>query len=187
MADWPYCTAAWRKLRLAKLAIEPLCQPCKARGHLTSANTVDHIKPIADGGAAFPPLDQLMSMCARCHNEKTAANDRTHTKPFARKVKGVDANGNPVDPSDGWHTGADARAVQPIVSTDVHEFRPGDPEKKYFPDKSAAAKNGRAHRGRAGGGAQNHGKIGRYGPVGESKRYLVSGLTNEPADEAGFA
>jgi hypothetical protein len=105
MADWPYCTAAWRKLRLAKLAREPLCQPCKARDHLTSANTVDHIKPIAEGGEAFPPLDQLMSMCARCHNEKTAANDRTNTKPFARKIKGVDAAGNPVDPGDGWHGG----------------------------------------------------------------------------------
>lgn len=105
MADWPYCTAAWRRLRLAKLAREPLCQPCNARDVLTSANTVDHIKPIADGGEAFPPLDQLMSMCARCHNEKTAANDRAHTKPFARKVKGVDATGNPVDPSDGWHGG----------------------------------------------------------------------------------
>jgi 5-methylcytosine-specific restriction enzyme A len=105
MADWPYCTAAWRKLRLAKLAREPLCQPCKARDHLTSANTVDHIKPIAEGGEAFPPLTGLMSMCERCHNEKTAANDRTHTKPFARKIKGVDAAGNPVDPGDGWHGG----------------------------------------------------------------------------------
>ena len=105
MADWPYSTAAWRKLRLAKLASEPLCQPCKARDVLTSANTVDHIKPIADGGDPFPPLAGLMSMCGRCHNEKTAANDRGSVKPFARKIKGVDANGNPVDPGDGWHGG----------------------------------------------------------------------------------
>lgn len=103
MADWPYNTAAWRKLRLAKLAREPLCQPCMARDHLTSANTVDHVNPIADGGEAFPPFEGLMSMCARCHNEKTAANDRVHTKPFARQIKGVDVHGNPVDPSDGWH------------------------------------------------------------------------------------
>ena len=105
MADWPYNTTAWQKLRSAKLAHEPLCQPCQARGDFTPANTVDHMTPIASGGAPFPPLDRLMSMCERCHNEKTAANDRTHVKPFARKIKGFDADGNPVDPSDDWHGG----------------------------------------------------------------------------------
>lgn len=142
MADWPYSTAAWRKLRLAKLASAPLCQPCKARGNLTEANTVDHIKPIASGGEPFPPLSGLMSMCARCHNEKTAANDRTHTKPFARQIKGVDANGDPVDLGDGWH---------------------------------------------GGGGGSNHQNGHAQGPVWESQRYLVSTLTNDPADENGFA
>ena len=103
MAEWPYNTAAWRKLRLAKLASAPLCQPCKMRGQLTNANTVDHIKPIASGGDVFPSLCELMSMCSRCHNEKTAANDRRQTKPFSRQVKGIDAIGNPIDQLDGWH------------------------------------------------------------------------------------
>jgi hypothetical protein len=105
MADWPYNTATWQKLRASKLASCPLCHPCKLRGDLIEADTVDHIRPIADGGDPFPPLDGLMSMCARCHNEKTAANDRTYSKPFARKFKGFDASGNPVDPSDDWHSG----------------------------------------------------------------------------------
>jgi 5-methylcytosine-specific restriction enzyme A len=97
MAKWPYNTAAWQRLRLTKLASEPLCQPCKLRGKITTAKAVDHITPIARGGDAFPPLDGLMSMCERCHNEKTAAHDRKHKKPFARRFKGFDANGNPVD------------------------------------------------------------------------------------------
>ncbi len=105
MADWPYGTSAWQKLRLAKLASKPVCEPCEARGDVTVANTVDHMMPITSGGDPFPPLDGLMSMCERCHNEKTAANDRTHKKPFARKIKGIDAAGNPVDQSDGWHRG----------------------------------------------------------------------------------
>lgn len=70
------------------------------------ANAVDHITAIAAGGDAFPPLSGLMSMCERCHNEKTAATDRPGSKPFARRFKGFDADGNPVDPSDGWHGGA---------------------------------------------------------------------------------
>ncbi|TPW32740.1 HNH endonuclease [Pararhizobium mangrovi] len=105
MAQWPYNTAAWRKLRAAKLAVAPTCEPCAARGQIAQADTVDHMTPIASGGAPFPTLDRLMSMCARCHNEKTAANDRTHSKPFARRIKGFDANGNPVDPGDDWHGG----------------------------------------------------------------------------------
>ncbi len=105
MANWPYNTAQWRQLRQAKLATDPLCQPCAARGTITTANTVDHVKPINDGGDPFPSLDGLTSMCTRCHNEKTAANDRQHSKPFARRVKGFNAEGNPVDPGDNWHSG----------------------------------------------------------------------------------
>ncbi len=105
MASWPYNTAQWQRLRKAKLAAEPLCQPCEARGAITAANTVDHVTPINDGGDPFPAFDGLMSMCARCHNEKTAANDRQHSKPFARQIKGFDSDGNPVDQGDEWHTG----------------------------------------------------------------------------------
>ena len=105
MADWPYNTAQWQRLRKAKLAEQPLCQPCEARGKLTFANTVDHVKPINDGGDPFPDFNGLTSMCGRCHNEKTAARDRQHSKPFARSIKGFDADGNPVDLDDAWHTG----------------------------------------------------------------------------------
>lgn len=114
MAAWPYNTSAWQKLRLAKLASKPMCEPCAARRAVTTANTVDHIKPINAGGDPFPPLDGLMSMCERCHNEKTAANDRRHKKPFARKMKGFDAAGNPVDRSDDWHgVGGEDHQKQP--------------------------------------------------------------------------
>ena len=105
MANWPYNTAQWKRLRKAKLAAVPLCVPCQARDRLTPANTVDHIKPINEGGDPFPDFDGLMSMCPRCHNEKTSANDRQHNKPFARQIKGFDVNGNPIDPGDDWHGG----------------------------------------------------------------------------------
>ncbi|NSZ15336.1 HNH endonuclease [Agrobacterium vitis] len=105
MAKWPYNTTQWQKLRLAKLTAVPMCEPCGMRGQVNVAKAVDHVTPINAGGDPFPPLDGLASMCERCHNEKTAANDRKHRKPFARKVKGFDASGNPVDRSDAWHRG----------------------------------------------------------------------------------
>ena len=69
---------------------------------VTSANAVDHVKPVTAGGDPFPPLDGLMSLCIRCHNQKTASLDRRGAKPFARRFKGFDADGNPVDHGDGW-------------------------------------------------------------------------------------
>ena len=126
MADWPYNTAQWRKLRLAKLASKPMCETCEARGEAVPANVVDHMRPINAGGDPFPPLDGLMSMCERCHNEKTAANDRKHKKPFARKVKGFDASGNPFDRSDAWHEGEGGQNHQkgpssrPMVSNQIY-------------------------------------------------------------------
>lgn len=125
MARWPYNTRAWQDLRAAKLAATPMCEPCTARGSLQLAKAVDHIAPINAGGEPFPPLSGLMSMCTRCHNEKTAANDRAHSKPFARKVKGIDADGNPFDPSDTWHVGGGSNhqkraAVGPMGESSVY-------------------------------------------------------------------
>ena len=102
MAKWPYCTIQWRKLRLVKLNESPVCVICEKRGLTELATTVDHIKPISQGGDPFPDLDGLMALCERCHNEKTAGFDRTQGNACNRRFKGCDANGQPIDPSDGW-------------------------------------------------------------------------------------
>lgn len=103
MAKWPYCTSQWKRLRVAKLASDPLCYVCRLRGVLTPANAVDHVHPIKDGGEPFPDLDGLMSLCERCHNEKTSSVDRRDRRASGRRFKGCDVHGNPVDPGDGWH------------------------------------------------------------------------------------
>ncbi|TVR11742.1 MAG: HNH endonuclease [Salinarimonadaceae bacterium] len=97
MADWPYNTSQWQRLRKAKLSASPVCHPCSLRGRAVPANTVDHVKAIASGGDPFPPLDQLMSMCPSCHAVKTAAVD----KPGGDGVRfrGTGFDGLPVDPS----------------------------------------------------------------------------------------
>lgn len=105
MADWPYNTKAWRKLRLAKLAADPLCYACSLRGLHKPARAVDHIHAIAKGGEPFPPLNRLMSLCFPCHNSKTRTEDHPHSTGFSRALKGFDAQGNPIDPRDDWHGG----------------------------------------------------------------------------------
>ncbi|WP_405030735.1 HNH endonuclease signature motif containing protein [Pleomorphomonas sp. JP5] len=96
MADWPYNTAAWQRLRAAKLAESPLCEPCKRRGVVRPARHVDHIRSITSGGDAFPSFDGLMSMCASCHSIKTNAVDRRGGSGI--RFKGVDIDGLPIDP-----------------------------------------------------------------------------------------
>lgn len=98
---WPYHLAAWRRLRQSKLADKPLCEVCERRGKLVAADTVDHVVAIAKGGEAFPALDGLMSLCASCHGQKTAARDNPHAYGGGSEVsfKGCGVDGFPVDPN----------------------------------------------------------------------------------------
>lgn len=105
MSKWPYSTAAWQRLREAKLSASPLCEACIRRDVVEVATVVDHILAIEKGGEAFPPLAGLMSMCAPCHNVKTRAVDSADSSGFRRAYAGFDLDGNPIDP-DGWATGA---------------------------------------------------------------------------------
>lgn len=104
MADWPYNTKTWKNLRVRKLSINPLCEHCTTRGEIVPAKAVDHITAIKAGGHPFPSLEELMSLCERCHNEKTNAVDRPDRRGSGRVIKGYDADGNPLDTADGWHS-----------------------------------------------------------------------------------
>jgi 5-methylcytosine-specific restriction enzyme A len=95
MSQWPYNTAAWKRLRRVKLTENALCEPCLDIGVLTFATVVDHKKPVSSGGDPFPSLDGLCSMCASCHNRKSQGEQ--HGKPFVNEAIGLD--GWPVDPN----------------------------------------------------------------------------------------
>lgn len=64
----------WRKVRNRKLAIDPLCEHCRATGQYVPAYDVDHIVPIREGGARYA-LSNLQSLCRRCHLRKHRSND----------------------------------------------------------------------------------------------------------------
>lgn len=56
--------ARWRRQRAAQLMRHPYCESCGA-----VATEVDHIVPLADGGASSPL--NLRSLCTRCHASRT--------------------------------------------------------------------------------------------------------------------
>ena len=78
---------------------KPLCELCIKIGRIEPATVVDHITTINSGGDPFPGLDQLMSLCASCHNQKSrcAQIGEDYT------IKGCDLFGYPLDPRHPWY------------------------------------------------------------------------------------
>ena len=99
MAKWPYFTSTWQRLRLAKLAQDPLCEYC-GPGRITEAVHVDHRKSISQGGDPWD-WDNLASACESCHNSKSRADARG----AKWERKGCDKDGRPLDPNHWWRKG----------------------------------------------------------------------------------
>ena len=72
---WMYGTNAWKDLRTAQLLREPFCRACARKGIRTPATDVDHIQDHKGDWARFTDLDNLQSLCHRCHRRKTAAEN----------------------------------------------------------------------------------------------------------------
>ncbi len=70
----------WDKVRRMHLQAEPLCRRCATLGRTTPAVMVDHILPIADGGAVLDE-DNLQSLCIRCHGIKTSGDLLKRRRP----------------------------------------------------------------------------------------------------------
>ena len=56
----------WQRVRKLKLQAHPLCEPCKARGKLVPATTVNHIKAIEERPDLRLDLANLRSCCKPC-------------------------------------------------------------------------------------------------------------------------
>ena len=65
-----YVTAAWKQLRLERLAKDNyLCQRCLKRKRIVPATTVHHIKPVKDYPELALVMDNLISLCNTCHGQ----------------------------------------------------------------------------------------------------------------------
>jgi len=131
MADWPYNTAAWQRLRRAHLDQFPMCEDCGAIGRMVLANTVDHRVPISAGGDPFPGHDGLASYCPACHGAKTARGVEAGAVRTRKPRRGCDASGQPLDPAHQWH-GKSLRAERTISSSKSSLELVGLEEGRYF-------------------------------------------------------
>jgi 5-methylcytosine-specific restriction protein A len=88
-----YCSKAWRAIRRQVLVRDAWkCVSCgRVCGDRGEAH-VDHVVPKSAGGT--DTLENLQTMCVRCHSAKTAREDGG----FGRSRNGVDGASDPTPP-----------------------------------------------------------------------------------------
>lgn len=69
--DFDYNGRKWRKLRALQLEKFPLCKQCESKGETAIATVADHIVPVKKGGDGYN-MDNLQSLCKKCHDSKSA-------------------------------------------------------------------------------------------------------------------
>jgi 5-methylcytosine-specific restriction endonuclease McrA len=84
-----YKSKPWRVLRQEALERDNYeCQVCKKRGKYSRAQNVHHLKEVKMRPDLALTLDNLESVCIRCHNEihdKRLKNDKR--KPFVNEER----------------------------------------------------------------------------------------------------
>lgn len=68
-------SAPWVKLREAYKLANPLCHDCEARGRVTPACHVHHVKRREDRPDLALEWSNLMGLCRSCHSRKTARGE----------------------------------------------------------------------------------------------------------------
>lgn len=68
-------TNRWTKLSVRYRQEHPSCEIHKHFGYIVPAEQTDHIYRMADGGAPFD-TNNLMAICAECHDIKTAIENK---------------------------------------------------------------------------------------------------------------
>ena len=90
-----YKTPRWRSIRRQQLRLQPLCKLCADRGLIVAAEVCDHVTPHKGDELLFFN-GPFQSLCASCHNGAKQSLERTG------RLRGVDDQGNPVDPEHHW-------------------------------------------------------------------------------------
>ncbi|WP_124728815.1 HNH endonuclease [Staphylospora marina] len=90
-----YKSAAWLRCREAVLIRDNhLCQLCLKRGKLTPANTVHHIEHLEDNPDRALEADNLISICATCHNRLHPEKGRKKREEKPRRARIIRADPN---------------------------------------------------------------------------------------------
>jgi 5-methylcytosine-specific restriction endonuclease McrA len=87
-----YDTAAWKRLRKAKLQRNPCCERCLLNGYVEIATIVHHIKAHKGDIKLFYSMSNLQSLCKPHHDGEA------HSEEMKGYSRAVDKEGWPTDP-----------------------------------------------------------------------------------------
>lgn len=86
VTDSFYLSVRWRRFRNWYIGKHPLCARCWLAGCPVTATVVDHVVELKDGGAALDEAN-VQSLCASCHNKKTAEERAKRAKNHRKAAK----------------------------------------------------------------------------------------------------
>ena len=108
-----YCTAAWRRLRVAQLTAKPLCRMCEELGQFVIATIVDHVRPHRGDLALFHDETNLQSLCKPCHDSHKQAQEHS----VDGIMRGASRDGLPLDLSHPFYRPARREIPRSCAST----------------------------------------------------------------------
>lgn len=88
----------WRRARAQFLKRNPVCVFCQARGVVTVATVVDHIRAHRGDAVLFWDCANWQALCASCHS-------RDKQQIENKGLKGCDENGVPLHAGHHWFVG----------------------------------------------------------------------------------
>lgn len=65
----------WQQFRERYLRQNPLCRDCEGNGIVTAATDVHHIEKLRDRPEMKYEEENLMALCSRCHDQRTARGE----------------------------------------------------------------------------------------------------------------
>ncbi len=100
-----YGTQAWTKLSKVFRINNPLCKMCEDKGTTRVVQYVDHVVPIEIDYELRLDINNLMSLCAKCHAHKTQRIDIQLLQGKEPKpLRGTTPDGLPTDSTHHWNT-----------------------------------------------------------------------------------
>ena len=81
-----YLSNEWKSLRKYVLSQTPFCKKCLIEGKLIPSTVVDHIVDISVDPLSRLTLENLQSLCTKCHNEKTAKGRKSFVKGMTQQT-----------------------------------------------------------------------------------------------------
>lgn len=83
-----YASAAWKKARATKLALDPLCEVCRKQGQLRAASHVHHLVEIRADWDLRLEMGNLESLCHSCHSRLHAESRGREPRPSQAALGG---------------------------------------------------------------------------------------------------